>query len=87
MPSRLNINPKSYKILANIQHDVLEADSSNIFLNFTETQYVDAIYMAFIGGLKVLSQKEYGKQVTYRLRKRTKLYKYFKNSGPEIVSM
>lgn len=81
MPSRLNINPKSYKILANIQHDVLKADSSNIFLNFTETKYVDAIYMAFVDGLKVLSQKEYGKQVTYRLRKRTKLYKYFKNSG------
>ena len=81
MPSRLNITPKSYETLANIQHNVLESDSSKILLNFTETNYIDAIYMAFIGGLKVLSQKKYGKQVVYRLHKNTKLYRYFKNSG------
>lgn len=80
MPSRLNVSSDSYKKLANIQHKILESEESKIILDFTETNYVDAIYMAFIGGLKVLSEK-YSKQLIYRLRPRTKLYNYFKNSG------
>lgn len=80
MPSQLNVSSDSYKKLANIQHRILESEESKIILDFTETNYVDAIYMAFIGGLKVLSEK-YSKQLIYRLRPQTKLYNYFKNSG------
>ena len=80
MPSCLNVNPKSYEILADIQYMILGSEESKIFLDFTETTYVDAIYMAFIGGLMILAQKR-EKRLVYRLRKNTRLYNYFKNSG------
>lgn len=80
MSQLFNINLESYKTLANIQRIVLESDESNILLDFSKTEYIDAIYMAFIGGMRELS-KSYNKKVSYRIQRNTKLYNYFKNSG------
>lgn len=80
MPSCFNINLKSYEALANIQRLVLDSEESKVLLDFTNTNYIDAIYMAFLGGLRELS-KEYNKNLGYCVKQGTKLYNYFKSSG------
>ncbi len=80
MPQSINISSNSYENLARLQHLILKSDTSRIILDFLDTQYVDAIYMAFIGGLQPLCNKKH-QLLTYRLDPHSKLYRYFKTSG------
>lgn len=80
MPSKLNLSDHTYLFLSELQYNVLNSDRDHIVLDFRETEYVDAIYMAFLGGMKILLS-ENGKSLMYRVDRNTKLYKYFRRSG------
>lgn len=80
IPNRLNVSMQSYNILANLQHTILETDERKIILDFSNTVYVSALYMAFLGSLEVLCRKK-NQKLVYRLRKDTELYHYFQSSG------
>lgn len=80
IPNRLNVSMQSYNILANLQHTILETDERKIILDFSNTVYVSALYMAFFGSLEVLCRKK-NQKLVYRLRKDTELYHYFQSSG------
>lgn len=77
---RLNISDEAYLFLSKLQYQVLNSNKNHIILDFRDTGYVDAIYIAYLGGLKILC-KEVNKNLLYRVDRKSKLYHYFQKSG------
>jgi hypothetical protein len=80
MPYSLDISSGSYHFLSQLQYNILHSDAEKVILNFTNTSYVNAIFMAYLGGLPPLCKIK-NISLVYRLNKRTRLYTYFKHSG------
>lgn len=80
IPESLNTVYYTYVFLSKLQFDVLHSNAECVILDFQNCKYVDATFMAFIGGLIPLCHS-CNKILKYRLKTNTQLYTYFQRSG------
>lgn len=80
MPNSLAISCSAYDSLAQLQYNILHCDERKIILDFSHTNFVNAIHMSFIGGLDSLCRIR-NKQLIYRINNKSKLYTYIQRSG------
>ena len=80
MPNSLGISHSAYNSLAQLQYNVLHCNERKVILDFRHTNYIDAIHMAFIGGLDSLCRIR-NKRLIYRINNQSRLYTYIQRSG------
>lgn len=79
-PASLNNTINTYKLLANIQNELIDSKESHIILDFTNCTFSHAIFTSYIGALAYIG-RAFGKNITYKTTKGSLLSEYFRNSG------
>jgi len=80
MPQTLNVNNSTFLFLSELQNTIIDSNSSNIILDFCNCLFSHSIFTSFLGALSHIG-KVFGKTVTYRSKKGTKINSYFRHSG------
>ena len=80
VPGNLTTNFNTYNYLSELQNIVIDCPENEIIIDFQRCEFSHAIFTAFIGSLAVWAMR-FGKTITYRLVKNSKLHTYFKRSG------
>ena len=78
--TRLNRDKSSFIELAEIQSLVLNCIEKTVYLDLTNSKFIDACFTAYIGSLHELA-KYYNKTFYIRVLKESKLANYYINSG------
>lgn len=80
IPKCITDSPKTYNILADLQHEIISCAEKQIVLDFTDCIFIHPLFTSFIGALSVLANTKY-KKVFYRAKKDSRLLAYIKTSG------
>lgn len=80
MPKYFYESHKTFIYLADLQTEIKKSNEDTIILDFRNTKYMHAMFTAFAGALCIWA-KSYGKDIVYRMRTDTLLYKYMIDSG------
>ena len=80
IPYVLSQDFDTYDYLAKLQNLIIDCPENRIILDFQNCNFSHAIFTAFIGSLAVWASN-FNKDLVYRARKDSNIYKYFKHSG------
>lgn len=80
IPKYLNLQWDSFEYLAELQHNILISNYNKVILDFSECEYTNAAFTAFIGALGDICEN---KKIRFLIRskKQSKVNQYFKRSG------
>ena len=80
MPKALNVNSDTFIFLSKLQNMIIDSNSAEIILDFGNCSFSHSIFTSFLGALSHIGNV-FGKTITYRSKRGSKLNFYFRHSG------